>query len=88
MDWLEAQGLSGLKRDGCPSDIVPCTHLVASHPPRDYTYFHWIYRDAEGDVHDPSLVFEAMSAADPRMKDLSFYHQQVLSISVARPPTI
>jgi hypothetical protein len=65
MDWLEAQGLSALKRDGCPSDIVPCAHLVASHPPRDHTDFHWIYRDADGDVHDPSPVFEAMSADDP-----------------------
>jgi hypothetical protein len=88
MDWLEAQGLSALKRDSCPSDIVPCAHLVASHPPRDHTDFHWIYRDADGDVHDPSPVFEAMSADDPRMKDLSSYHQQVLTISVSRPPTI
>jgi hypothetical protein len=88
MDWLEAQGLAALKRDGCPSDVVPCAHLVASHPPRDHTHFHWIYRDADGDVHDPSPVFEAMPADDPRMKDLSSYHQQVLTISVSRPPTI
>jgi hypothetical protein len=87
MTWLEKKGLPVLKRDGCPSDIVPCAHLVASHPPRDHTDFHWIYRDADGDVHDPSPVFEAMPADDPRMRDLSLYTQQVLTISVSNPLT-
>ena len=86
MNWLEAQNLDVLKRDGCPSDIRPCAHLVASHPPRDHTDFHWIYRDDDGDIHDPSPVFEAMPADDPRMVDLSPYIQQVLTISVSKPP--
>ncbi|MGA7795900.1 MAG: hypothetical protein WCA19_22940 [Candidatus Acidiferrales bacterium] len=81
--WLEKKGFKVLRRDGAPTDIVPCAHLVAPSLPRDSTDFHWVYRDAEGDVHDPSPVFAAMPADDPRMKNLSVYNKAELTISVS-----
>lgn len=83
--WLQEKGLRVQRRDGCPTDMVPCAHLVAESPPRAIRDFHWIYRDADGDVHDPSPVFAAMPADDPRMKDLSVYAQQELTLCVSRP---
>jgi hypothetical protein len=77
ISWLEKRGFKVLLCDGCPTDIAPCAHLVATHQPRN--------RDAEGDVHDPSQVFAAMPASDPSMRNLSNYHQKVLTLSVFSP---
>ena|ERR1017187_7184737 len=78
--WLEQKGFKVLKQEGCPDNIVPCAHLVA--PIDDRRYCHWIYRDAEGDIHDPAPSFAAMPADDPRMRNLSCYECKVLTISV------
>jgi hypothetical protein len=83
MDWLTAKGLEPLKRQGCPDDIVPCVHLVGPLYPQARTHFHWVYRDAEGDVHDPHPSVAAMPADDPRMRDLSIYGTKVLTISIS-----
>jgi hypothetical protein len=85
ISWLEKKDFEVLMRDGCPADIVPCAHLVALSPPRDVRGYHWVYRDADGDVHDPAPGFEAMPANDPRMKVLSLYAVKVLTISVSSP---
>jgi hypothetical protein len=82
--WLEKRGLTVVERDGCPSDIVPCVHLVATHEPRDNTDFHWIYRDEDGDVHDPSPVSGAVPADDPTMRDLTYYRGKILTLSVLK----
>ena len=86
MTWLSEKGLDPLKRDGCPADIVPCAHLVGPVQPRGPKDFHWIYRDENGDVHDPDRSFEAMPADDPRMRELTVYATKVLTISVAGSP--
>ena len=83
--WLERQGFVVLNRSGCPDDVVPCVHLVATHEPRGPDDFHWIYRDLDGDVHDPSPVFQFMPADDPRMRDLSVYAEKVLTLCVSVP---
>ncbi len=85
ISWLEKRGFKVLLCDGCPTDIAPCAHLVATHQPRNERDFHWVYRDAEGDVHDPSQVFAAIPASDPSMRNLSNYHQKVLTLSVFSP---
>jgi hypothetical protein len=85
MSWLEKRGFEVLRREGCPSDIVPCVHLVAPHQPYNEQDFHWVYRDADGDVHDPSPVFEAMPADDPRMRNLSVYANAVMTLSISSP---
>jgi hypothetical protein len=82
--WLKTKGFDARRREGCSSDELPCAHLVALYDPRDERDFHWIYRDSDGDVHDPSPTFSAMPANDPRMRDLSCYHTKVLTISVSR----
>jgi hypothetical protein len=51
--WLEGKGFTVQRRDRCPDDIVPCAHLVAPETPRDYADVHWIFRDKDGDIHDP-----------------------------------
>lgn len=79
-EWLERKGRVVLRRQECPDDIVPCAHLVGWCD----TDFHWIYRDAEGDLHDPSPVFTAMPADDPRMKSIAFYPLKVLTLSISR----
>jgi hypothetical protein len=79
-EWLEKKGWAVLRQQECPDDIVPCAHLVG----RSNTDFHWIFRDAEGDVHDPSPVFTAMPADDPRMKSITFYPLKVLTLSISR----
>jgi hypothetical protein len=84
MEWLTAKELKPLKRQGCPDDIVPCVHLVGPSNPKAPTDCHWIYRDAEADVHDPHPSNAAMPADDPRMKDLSLYGTKVLTISISR----
>jgi hypothetical protein len=83
MDWLTANGREPLKRQGCPDDIVPCVHLVGPTSPRARTHFHWVYRDAEGDVHDPDPSVVAMAADDPRMRELSIYGTKMLTISIS-----
>ena len=80
--WLEGKGFTVTRQDGCPIDMVPCAHLVA--PVNDIRYCHWIYRDEDGDVHDPSPVSAAMRADDPRMRELRGYQCKVLTISVTR----
>ena len=49
--------------------------------PRDVHDFHWFYRDADGDVHDPSPPFEARPADDPRIRELSPHPHKVLALS-------
>jgi len=84
IEWLESKGAKVLKRYGCPSDIVPCAHLVAPNPPRNRSDFHWIYRDEDGDVHDPSSVWAAMPADDVKFRDLAYYEHKELTISISR----
>lgn len=83
MEWLTVKGLEPLKRQGCPDDIVPCVHLVGPSNPQAATHFHWVYRDSDGDVHDPHPSIAAMPADDPRMKELSIYGTKVLTISIS-----
>jgi hypothetical protein len=84
MAWLSQKGLNPLKREGCPDDIAPCAHLVGPISPQALTHFHWVYRDAEGDVHDPDPHNSAMADDDPRMRQLSIYGTKVLTISISR----
>jgi len=82
IECLEGRGFHVYKYNGCPTDVVPCAHLVGPEQSYDLTQFHWVYRDADGDVHDPSPVSRAMPADDPRMRDLLLYGQRVLTISL------
>lgn len=52
MNWLTNRGHDVVKHQGCPTDVMPCAHLVA--PFDDRRYCHWVYRDADGDIHDPA----------------------------------
>jgi hypothetical protein len=83
MAWLESNGFTVTKHQGCPTDIGPCAHLVAQRPQSNRD-FHWIYRDEEGDVFDPSPVFMFMPADDERMRSLSLYSVHVLTLTVQR----
>jgi hypothetical protein len=83
--WLEKRGFKVLRRDGCPTDIVPCAHLVGPNEPRDKRDFHWVYRDEDGDVHDPSPVSLAVAADDAMMRNLSLYARKELTLSVSSP---
>lgn len=80
--WLNDKGYKANHLNGCPLDVFPCAHLVA--PVDDRRYCHWIYRDELGDVHDPSPVFSAMPADDPRMKNLEMYQYKVLTLSISK----
>jgi len=82
--WLESKRFEVLERTGGPDDILPCAHLVGPVALRSNEDCHWIFRDADGDVHDPSEVFQHMPANDTRMKDLSVYDQKILTLSVSR----
>ncbi len=82
IDWLKDRKLSVEVHEGCPTDVVSCAHLVSLHEPRDRADFHWIYRDEEGDVHDPSPSFAAMPADDARMRALEPYLIKALTIVV------
>ena len=82
MAWLAQRGFKVVKQQGCPDGIVPCAHLVAPVDHRDYC--HWVYRDSDGDIHDPSPTCAAMPADDPRMRNLSLYECKVLTLSVSR----
>lgn len=79
--WLQEKGFTVLQREGCPDDIVPCAHLVAHvmYSPNDA---HWVYRDSDGDVHDPSEDF--VPADDQRMRNLLFYSEKILTLSLSR----
>jgi hypothetical protein len=79
--WLESKGFRVTKHQGCPSDIVPCAHLVGNMP-RSQADFHWIFRDGDGDVHDPSPVFSCVPADDPRIRSLSYYSEHVLTLTL------
>jgi len=87
-EWLESKGMIVVRREGCPVDAFPCAHLVANvmNSPRDA---HWILRDADGDVHDPSPVMMYMPADDERMRNLSMYSLKILTLSVSAnsPPS-
>jgi hypothetical protein len=83
MERLERKGFIVTKHQGCAADLCPCVHLVASTP-QSLTDFHWIFRDKDGDVHDPSPVFTYMPADDPRMRSLEFYDRQELTLTVQR----
>jgi hypothetical protein len=85
LGWLEEKGYEVLRRDGCNTDILPCAHLVANSPQSEKD-FHWVYRDEDGDVHDPSPVSLAMPADHPWMRGLSGYNTKVCTISVTRRP--
>ena len=81
--WLQEKGFSVSKREGCPDDGVSCAHLVA-HQMNSERDAHWVYRDQEGDVHDPSPVSAYFPADDSRMRDLSFYSMKILTLSILR----
>jgi len=80
INWLTAKGFVVTRRDGCPGDILPCAHLVMPPYPRDKT--HWVFRDEDGDVHDPSSRFQAMSADNLDMRRLAAYWHYVRTYSV------
>ena len=82
-EWLQSKGFTVTQNDGCPDEIVPCAHLVA-HVLYSEKDAHWVYRDRDGDVHDPSPVALYMPADDPRMKNLSCYSHNILTLSVSR----
>jgi hypothetical protein len=63
-------GFEVTRRQGCDDVEVPCAHLVADCP-QSAADFHWVYRDADGDVHDPSPVSMAMWANHPDMRSLA-----------------
>jgi hypothetical protein len=81
-EWLETKGFTVSGQPGCPDGVVPCAHLVAlaDHP----DYYHWIYRDGDGDIYDPSDMFAAMPEYDPWMRMLSPYQCKRWTISISR----
>jgi hypothetical protein len=81
--WLEAKGFVVTRRDGCPDDVVPCAHLVG-HGVYTREDVHWVYRDEDADVLDPSPVNQFMPANDPRMKRLDVYGEKILTLTIAR----
>lgn len=83
IDWLQTKGFAVSRHEGCPTDVVPSAHLVA-HVMYSEKDAHWVYRDEDGDVHDPSPVAMYMYADDARMKELSFYSMKILTLSVSR----
>jgi hypothetical protein len=83
--WLQGRGWTVTRQDGCPTDIVPCAHLVAPVPNPEYC--HWVYRDSEGDVHDPTPVSLAMPADSEWMRNLKMYDHKILTVSVSWPDT-
>jgi hypothetical protein len=82
ISWLEKRGFTVLRQNGCAASVVPCAHLVAVINSSEHC--HWVYRDDEGDVHDPSSVFAAMPADHPTMKELSCYEYKVLTLSASK----
>jgi len=82
LEWMKRRKPGVQKLQGCPTDLVNCAHLVSEHHPRGLDDFHWIYRDKEGDVHDPSPSYMYMPADDERMRCLQQYRHQELTIWV------
>ena len=80
--WLERKGYAVTRRPGCPDNIIPCAHLVG-HGVYTREDAHWVYRDEEADVLDPSPVNQYMPADDPRMKRLNGYSEKILTITIA-----
>lgn len=78
-EWLESKGFEVNKRDGCPDDIIPCAHLVA-HVLEKADDPHWVFRDEDGDVHDPAEGY--VPANDERMRTLAFYSIKRLTLTV------
>jgi hypothetical protein len=81
--WMKTKGINFEMREGCPADVVPCAHLV-SNTMTSKDDFHWVLRDEDGDVHDPSPVAMYMPADDPRMRDLETYAFKKLTLSAKR----
>jgi hypothetical protein len=84
--WLETRFPSVVLLDGCPTDTVPCAHLVGPAYPGSPGDYHWIYRDSEGDVYDPSGQCDAMPADHPDMRNLVPFSTKVLTITVPNQP--
>jgi hypothetical protein len=82
INWLQRRGFKVTRHQGCPANIFPCAHLVGNMP-QSHADFHWIFRDSDGDVHDPSPVFTYMPADDPRIRSLEYYKEQVLTLYLA-----
>jgi hypothetical protein len=82
--WLQRKGLEIRRQAACSDDFVPCAHLVALDERRDGA--HWIHRDDDGDIHDPSPTFRYFAADDARMRSISFYPEKVLTLSVSFRP--
>jgi hypothetical protein len=81
--WLAGRGWLVEQLDGCPADRVPCAHLVANCP-QTLEDFHWVYRDENGDVHDPGSVSLILPADHPHMRELMAYDTHQLTIIVKR----
>lgn len=80
--WLTQRGFTVSTHKGCPSNFVPCVHLVAVVD--DQRLCHWIYRDVNGYAHDPSQAMQAMLANDPKMTELAMYQMHILTLSVVK----
>jgi hypothetical protein len=81
-NWIKSKGFAVQREQGCPQGLVPCAHLVSTVD--DNRFCHWVYRDDDGDVHDPSPRSIHFAADDPRMRNLSLYDFHVLTVSVTR----
>ncbi len=82
-EWLSSKGFTVTRHEGCEQYDLPCAHLVGNHPMSN-SDFHWVYRDPDGDIHDPSPVLQIFCANDSKLRSLSFYDTKVLTISVKR----
>jgi hypothetical protein len=80
--WIKSKGFLVQREQGCPESVLPCAHLVS--PVDDNRFCHWVYRDTEGDVHDPSPRSIHFAADDPRMRNLSLYGFHLLTVSISR----
>jgi hypothetical protein len=81
--WLESKGRRVTKHEGCPADAGCCAHLVSN------TFYskedvHWVYRDENGDVHDPSPVAEWVPANSELARTLETYSIKVLTLAVSK----
>jgi hypothetical protein len=81
--WLESKGFAVTRRQECPDDVVPCAHLVG-HGVHTREDAHWVYRDEDGDVLDPSPVNFYMPPNDPRMRRLDVYSEKILTLTIER----
>lgn len=81
--WLSSRGLRTQRLEGCPLEYVPCAHLVANFP-QNLRDFHWVYRDENGDVHDPSPTTLTLGANHPHMRQLKSYDTHQLTIAIIK----